>query len=173
MHKILFLIFFAIGATPLKADYFELMSQDFAQMGVIPDSSTCRNKSNISPQLSWKNAPQGTKSFVLVVEDPDAPHGTWDHWILFNIPETFNHLDQGGPFPSPIQEGLNGWGEKTYRGPCPPSGTHRYFFNLYALDTIIPLETGASKKEILKAMEGHILAETSLMGTYSAQAHKL
>ncbi len=147
----------------------KILSPAFQHEGMIPDKFSCKGK-DISPMLKWENAPAGTKSFVLVCDDPDAPMGTWDHWLLFNIPASVTELPEGVPaqaeLPNGARHGKNSWGRKDYGGPCPPGGTHRYFFKFYALDTLLDLKPGASKKELLKAMQGHILAQTELMGKF-------
>ena len=151
---------------------FELTSIAFAQGEAIPAKYSCDGE-DVSPPLSWGEPPEGTQSLALIMDDPDAPGGTWDHWILFNIPADTRSLQENLPLtgknadPDAIFAGNNSWGRPDYGGPCPPSGTHRYFFKLYALDTTINLLPGATKGELLSAMEGHILAETELMGTYS------
>ena len=150
-----------------------ITSDAFANGGSIPAKYTCVGK-NISPALAWGEPPAGTQSFALIMDDPDAP-GTWVHWVLYNIPIETRSLQealpvtgknvpegQGGPF-----TGKNSSGNIGYNGPCPPSGTHRYIFKLYALDETVGLLPGADKGELLKAMEGHILAQGELMGTFS------
>jgi len=155
-----------------EAMTFELTSTAFTQGEPIPRKYSCDGE-DISPPLAWGDPPDGTQSFALIMDDPDAPVGTWDHWILFNIPADTRELSEDAPIEGKNQEpeaifvGGNSWGRSNYGGPCPPGGTHRYFFKLYALDTTISLLTGASKRELLSAMDGHILAETELMGTYS------
>ena len=151
---------------------FELSSAAFEQGEPIPPKYSCDGE-DISPPLAWDDPPTGTQSLALIMDDPDAPGGTWDHWILFNIPPELRELQEDLPVtgknqdPEAIFAGNNSWGRAGYGGPCPPSGTHRYFFKLYALDTIINLLPGATKNELMNAMDGHILAEDELMGTYS------
>jgi len=148
---------------------FQLSSSAFAQGQPIPPQYTCRGK-DVSPPLNWSDAPAGTQSFALICDDPDAPAGDWVHWLIYNLPAATHSLPEGvptdGQLPDGSRQGLNGWGQTGYRGPCPPSGTHRYFFKLYALDTVLNLPPGATKQQLLKAMEGHILARTELMGTF-------
>jgi Raf kinase inhibitor-like YbhB/YbcL family protein len=150
---------------------FELISTAFEQGEPIPEKYSCDGE-DISPSLAWGDPPAGTQSLALIMDDPDAPVGTWDHWILFNISPDLRELQEDLPItgknidPDAIFVGNNSWGRAGYGGPCPPSGAHRYFFKLYALDTIINLLPGATKQELLDAMEGHILAEAELMGTY-------
>jgi Raf kinase inhibitor-like YbhB/YbcL family protein len=151
---------------------FELISTAFEQGGPIPAKYSCDGE-DISPSLAWGDPPAETQSLALIMDDPDAPGGTWDHWILFNISPDLRELEEDLPItgknqdPNAIFVGDNSWGRADYGGPCPPSGTHRYFFKLYALDTSINLLPGASKQELLDAMEGHTLAQAELMGTYS------
>jgi Raf kinase inhibitor-like YbhB/YbcL family protein len=150
-----------------------LTSPDFTQQGSIPQQYTCQGR-DVSPPLSWSGAPEGTKSFVLILDDPDAPDPaapkrTWVHWVLYNIPATVSSLPEAvtsAKLPPGTREGINDWSRTGYGGPCPPVGRHRYFFKLYALDTELP-DLGAPRKaEVEKAMEGHVLAKTELIGTY-------
>jgi Raf kinase inhibitor-like YbhB/YbcL family protein len=149
-----------------------LTSDAFMSGQSIPAKYACTGR-NISPALSWNEPPPGTQSFALIVDDPDAPMGTWVHWVLFNIPPDSRSLQEDLPItgknidPNAIYVGKNSSGNIGYDGPCPPSGTHRYFFKLYALDTLISLLPGATKEQVLKEMEGHILAQGELMGTFS------
>jgi len=149
---------------------FELTSTAFAPGEPIPRKYTCDGE-DISPPLRWSDPPQDTQSFALIADDPDAPVGTWVHWVLYNLPAETRALPQAVPPESDLSDGSrhgkNSWRRLGYGGPCPPSGTHRYFFRLYALDTVLDLKGGASKKQLLKAMEGHILGQTELMGLYS------
>ena len=142
-----------------------LTSDAFANGQSIPAKYSCVGK-NISPALAWNEPPAGTKSFALIVDDPDAPMGTWVHWVLFNIPASTANLQENADS-STMSAGKNSSGNTRYDGPCPPNGTHRYFFKLYALDATLSLSPGASKEQVLKAMEGHILANGELMGTFS------
>jgi Raf kinase inhibitor-like YbhB/YbcL family protein len=148
---------------------FDLTSTAFTHKGAIPSLYSCKDK-DVSPPLSWSGAPAGVKSYALIVDDPDAPAGTWIHWVYFNIPGEKSSLEQGltreKEFADGSRNGENSWGVLGYDGPCPPSGTHRYFFKLYALDTVLPLEPGATKPEVLKAIQGHTLAMAELMGTF-------
>jgi Raf kinase inhibitor-like YbhB/YbcL family protein len=151
---------------------FELTSDAFVNGQSIPAKYACTGR-NISPALSWNEPPAGTQSFVLIVDDPDAPMGTWVHWVLFNIPADRRSLQEDIPLagkntdPNAIYVGKNSSSKTGYDGPCPPSGTHRYYFKLYALDTVIGLLPGATKEQVLKETEGHILAQAELMGTFS------
>ena len=143
----------------------DLKSDAFLNGQSIPAKYSCIGK-NISPALTWSNPPAGTQSFALIVDDPDAPAGTWVHWVLFNIPSTTTSLEESADI-SAVAVGKNSSGNMRYDGPCPPSGTHRYYFKLYALDSILDLSSGASKEQLLTAMKGHILAQGELMGTFS------
>ena len=144
---------------------FALTSDAFTNGQSIPAKYGCTGR-NISPALAWTQAPAGTQSFALIMDDPDAPAGTWVHWVLFNILADTRSL-QENPDTGAMSVGKNSWGDLGYGGPCPPSGTHRYFFKLYALDTTINLLPGATKEHVLKEMEGHILGQSELMGTFS------
>jgi len=145
-------------------------SDSFSDGGMIPAKYTC-DGANISPQLSWDNAPKGTKSFVLICEDPDAPMGTFTHWVLYDIPADVHELPENLPkdkiLPNGAKQGITDFKKVGYGGPCPPNGTHRYYFKLYALDTLLNLEPGLKKEDILKAMNGHILAQGQIMGKYA------
>jgi Raf kinase inhibitor-like YbhB/YbcL family protein len=150
-----------------------LTSPAFANNGAIPKQYTCEG-ADISPPLRWSGAPQGTKSFALIVDDPDAPDPrapkmTWVHWVVYNIPADANGLAEGaaksGP-PAGAQQGLNDWKRADYGGPCPPIGRHRYFHKLYALDTVLPDLGHATKARLLDATKGHVVAEAQLVGTY-------
>lgn len=149
---------------------FSLSSTAFEHESSIPERYTCDDE-DISPDLSWSDLPDGTSSLVLIMDDPDAPAGTWVHWVLFNIPATVARLEESVPdderLPSGAVHGQNSWGDLGYGGPCPPSGTHRYFFRLYALDENLDLGPGATKEQVLSAMKDHILGEAELMGRYS------
>lgn len=145
---------------------FTLTSQSFDNNALIPSIYTCDGK-NISPPLEWIHAPEGTKSFVLIMYDPDAPMGTWDHWIVYNIPIGTTKLEEGiKEFPVPAKVGVNSWELKGYGGPCPPSGEHRYYFKLYAINSILPLRGGSSKSHVENAMEQHVLDQAVLIGRY-------
>lgn len=144
----------------------KLTSSAFKNGEPIPAKHTCRGQ-NISPALAWSDSPKGTQSFALIVDDPDAPMGTWVHWVLFNIPAATSSLQENLQIQGTIQVGKNSYDSMNYKGPCPPSGTHRYFFKLYALDTMLKLSSGPSKEQLLEDMKGHILAETELMGTFA------
>jgi Raf kinase inhibitor-like YbhB/YbcL family protein len=158
--------------TPEANMSLDLKSDAFVNGQSIPAKYSCVGR-NISPALTWSDPPAGTQSFALIVDDPDAPAGTWVHWVLFNIPADRRSLAEDLPVtgknvdPGAIYFGRNSSGNTRYDGPCPPSGTHRYFFKLYALDAPVNLLPGATKEELLDAMKGHILAQGELMGTFS------
>jgi Raf kinase inhibitor-like YbhB/YbcL family protein len=141
----------------------ELTSDAFRHETRIPSKYTC-DGAGVSPPLTISDAPAGTATLALVVDDPDAPAGTWDHWVAYDIAVT-DVIPEG--VTSLGTAGRNSWGRSGYGGPCPPSGTHRYFFTVYALDTALGLESGAKKQALLEAMEGHVLAEATLLGRYS------
>jgi Raf kinase inhibitor-like YbhB/YbcL family protein len=147
-------------------------STEFASGQVIPVRFTCDGQ-DISPPLRWAQAPEGTKSFALLVEDPDAPSGTFDHWVLFNIPPVTTELPEGIPnlpvLDNGMKQGVNGFKRIGYGGPCPPrqDDPHRYFLRIYALEIELPIQEGASKDDVRRAMEGHIIAEGVLVGTYA------
>ncbi len=154
----------------------QLTSSDFSSGGSIPKRFTCEGE-NVSPELSWKEAPANTSSFALIMHDPDAPRpGGFTHWILYDIPSESGHLDPEIPssdeVPGTGMHGRNDQGKSGYMGPCPPSGMHRYYLRLFALDKRLGLRPGATHEEISVAMEGHILARAELMGTYRKQTHQ-
>jgi Raf kinase inhibitor-like YbhB/YbcL family protein len=149
-----------------------LTSPSFAHQGEIPSQFTCEGK-DVSPALAWSGAPANTQSFALIVDDPDAPDPkapkmTWVHWVLFNIPANASGLPENvssKALPAGIKEGINDWKRIGWGGPCPPIGRHRYFFKLYALDAELQLDR-PTKAKLEQAMQGHILAQAELMGTY-------
>lgn len=148
----------------------KLTSTAFDHGQTIPRHYTCQGD-DVSPQLEWDSLPEGTESLALICDDPDAPGGTWVHWVLYNLPPLANGLPEGVPadqsLPDGSLQGRNDFKRIGYGGPCPPPGKpHRYFFKLYALDTMLDLEPGASKASLIRAMGGHILAEEHLIGTY-------
>ena len=156
-----------IPETPVD---FALTSIIIVNEQPIPVYHSCDGEDQ-SPPLDWNEPPAGTQSFALIMDDPDAPGGTWVHWVLFNIPgdarSLIGNLPPDAQLPDGSIQGVNSFGRNDYGGPCPPSGTHRYFFKLYALDTKLNLDESAGKEEVLAAMEGHVLAQAELMGTYS------
>jgi len=154
---------------------FKISSPAFSDGGAFPSIFTRCDGEDRSPPLEWSNVPPGTKSLALIVDDPDAPDPkapkmTWVHWVLYNIkPSVASGLVEGGkPLPDGAVEGLNDWKTRGYGGPSPPRGRHRYFFKLYALDTMLPddLSSTGTKQRVLDAMEGHVLGKAELIGTY-------
>jgi hypothetical protein len=153
----------------LGGQTMHLESSAFTHNGMIPAEFTC-DSSNLSPPLSWSQPPANTQSLALIVDDPDAPMGTFVHWVLFNLPRQTaslpEHITSPSALPDHSLEGRNDFGKLGYGGPCPPSGTHRYFFKLYALDTLLNVRSGATKAQVEAAMQGHILASAELIGLY-------
>jgi Raf kinase inhibitor-like YbhB/YbcL family protein len=148
----------------------ELSCPAFKEGGTIPKQYTCSGEDN-SPPLSWSGVPVNTKSLVLIVDDPDAPSGTWVHWVLYNIPAEVTSLPAGIPKIATVTnigtQGSNDFRRMGYGGPCPPPGTsHRYYFKLYALDTTINLNPGTTKAAVDRAIQEHILAQSQLIGKY-------
>lgn len=147
-----------------------LKSPSFKDGEMIPLRFTCDGE-DLSPELAWESIPEKCQTLAIICDDPDAPMGTWVHWIIYNIPADLTGLEEGIPpddiLPNGVKQGNNGWRRIGYGGPCPPGGTHRYFFKIYALDTELDLEPGASKLQLIDAMEDHILAQGQLMGRYS------
>ncbi len=149
---------------------FHVTTSAFPSQGTIPKKFTCDGP-DVSPPLAWSGAPQGTQSFALIVDDPDAPVGTWVHWVLYDLPANTKELAEGVPKQEQLsngaRQGRNDFRKIGYGGPCPPPGKpHRYFFKLYALDKKLDLSAGASKAETESTMKGHILAQAELMGRY-------
>lgn len=152
----------------------QLKASAFKAGADIPHQFTC-DGSNISPALNWGAPPEGTQSFVLIMDDPDAPRGTWVHWVLYDLPGTERDLPEGvapkGTLPSSARQGLNDFRKTGYGGPCPPPGpAHRYYFRLYALDTELHLKAGATRAQIERSIRGHVLAHAELMGQYRRKA---
>jgi Raf kinase inhibitor-like YbhB/YbcL family protein len=147
----------------------KLTSSVFTEGAMIPVKYTCDGQ-DVSPPLAWSEVLAGAKSLALICDDPDAPVGTWVHWVLFNLPPTSTGLPEGVPAEKTLKgggvHGLNSWRRIGYGGPCPPGGTHRYFFKLYALDATLSLGNNAAAKDVQAAMKGHVLAEAQLMGRY-------
>jgi Raf kinase inhibitor-like YbhB/YbcL family protein len=157
----------AQGARPMT---FSISSESFKNGGEIPKKYTC-DGADVSPELSWTEPPSGTQSLALIADDPDAPAGTWTHWVLFNVPPATTHLAEGvnkvDELPGGACQGRNDFRKIGYNGPCPPPGKpHRYFFKLYALNTTLNLNAGSSKQELEQAMQGHITGKAELMGSY-------
>jgi Raf kinase inhibitor-like YbhB/YbcL family protein len=157
---------------------FELTSTAIQEGQPIPRRFSGEGE-DVSPPLKWPDPPEGTKSFVLVCEDPDAPRGTFTHWVVFNLPGQSWELSEGMPreevLPNGTTQGVNDFGKIGYNGPKPPPGKpHRYFFRLFALDRLLDLPAGINKDQVLQAIQGHVLAEAPLMGTYEhGQVHEL
>lgn len=149
---------------------FQLVSDAFEHEGIMPDLYTCRGE-NVSPSLRWSDPPEGTKSFALIAVDPDAILMTFTHWVLCNIPAEKRELSEAVPHREEFEDGTiqgrNGMRRNKYLGPCPPWGKHRYIFTIYALDVILDVNPKINKRKLLKAMEGHILAQAELVGHYS------
>jgi Raf kinase inhibitor-like YbhB/YbcL family protein len=149
---------------------FTIETSAFENGATIPKQYTC-DGDDISPPLTWNGAPEGTKSFALICDDPDAPMGTWVHWVLWGLPPDTMGLLEDVPtdsaLPGGTKQGLNSWPHAGYGGPCPPPGKpHRYYFKLYALDTVLTLPAETNKAQLMEAMKNHILSETQIMGTY-------
>jgi Raf kinase inhibitor-like YbhB/YbcL family protein len=147
-----------------------LRSSAFAHNGSIPREHTC-DGADKAPELSWSGAPSGCRGFALIVDDPDAPDPkapkrTYVHWVLYDLPSSVTSLARGGAAPKGAREGKNDWGKTGYGGPCPPIGRHRYFFKLYALDAALGDLREPTKAALLEAMEGHVLEQAELVGTY-------
>lgn len=151
--------------TPQTSIDLKLRSDAFEPNGEIPKQYTC-DGADISPPLHWGKPPNNTQSYVLIVDDPDAPLKTWVHWVVYNMPETQNALPEKD-VPSDATQGINDFKTATYGGPCPPKGEHRYFFKLYALETMLDLPPEAKKADVEKAMQGHVLATGELIGRYT------
>ena len=142
----------------------KLTSSAFKHDGKIPDKYTCKGD-DISPNLKITGISKEAKSLALIMDDPDAPVGTWDHWVVWNIP-IISEIKENS-LPSEAVQGINSWGRNSYGGPCPPSGTHRYFFKLYALNKTLNLSGNSKKEQLESAMKGHVIAKTQLVGLYS------
>ncbi len=148
----------------------KITSPVFADNAAIPAKYTCEGD-DVSPPLAWSGVPEGAKSLVLIVDDPDAPDPkaprmTWVHWVLYDLPPAATGLAEGGALPAGTKVGLNDWKRADYGGPCPPIGRHRYFFKLYALDAPLSALNGPTKAKVEAAMKGHVMAEAQLVGTY-------
>jgi len=164
MRKLLLLIGIFFMSNVIAAQNFEVTSTSFKQGGKIPVQYTCTGK-DISPQLSWKNAPAPTESFALICADPDAPVGVWYHWVMFNIPKNVSQIPEN-QLPQGVI-GINSFGRMQYNGPCPPPGKpHHYIFTIYALNTQLNLPQGSDAETVKKAMEGHLIESAAVMGTF-------
>jgi len=169
LASLLIILAFGIQAAN-KTQTMKLTSSAFNEGQPIPAKYTC-DGTNVSPPLKWSGAPPAAKSLALICDDPDAPVGTWVHWVLYDLQPAISELGEGvpplNPLPNGAHQGVNDFRKIGYGGPCPPPGKpHRYFFKIYALDQPLQLKPGATKKELLAAMEGHVLAEGQLIGTY-------
>lgn len=160
---------FFMNCTPLRSQGLKVSSNAFENNGLIPSKFTC-DSVNVSPQIKWSAGPEGTKTYALICDDPDAPSRVWVHWLIFNIPETTLEIPENAAALAGASFGTNDFRRTAWGGPCPPSGTHHYHFKIYALDGVLPLSEGASKSDIVKAMEGHILASGELVGLYARKA---
>jgi len=153
----------------MKKMEIKITSPAFQENQMIPEKYTCEGN-DISPQLKWDAVPGGAKSIALICDDPDAPMGTWVHWVVYNLPADTRELPENFPddetLPDGTRQGITDFGKTGYGGPCPPSGTHRYYFKIYALDITIDAVSVLDKKTLLKEMQGHILAQGQLMGKY-------
>jgi Raf kinase inhibitor-like YbhB/YbcL family protein len=162
MRQLLFLIIICAGITVFTDEpSFKVKSSEFAHSEDIPAKYTCKGI-NINPPLQLEDVPEGTRSLVIIMDDPDATNGTFDHWIIWNIPVQ-NVIEEGSV---PGNTGLNSKGENKYTGPCPPSGKHRYFFKVYALDSKLELPSSTKKVQLEMAMQDHILGKAELMGFF-------
>ncbi len=159
---LLFFSFFAYSSFSQGGPVMQLTSPDFVNGGRIPERFTCQGE-DVSPNLYISDVPQEAKSLVLIVDDPDASNGNWDHWIVFNIDPATRVIAENS---IPGIQGLNDFGRHDWGGPCPPRGAHRYFFKLFALNKMLSLSHGAKKEHVLKAMEGFVLKSTELVGIY-------
>lgn len=170
MKKIIILLILLVFLTACaqkgvqEVSNMKITSPAFNHNENIPSKYTCDGE-NISPPLKFSEVPKDTKILALIMDDPDAPVGTFVHWIIWNTPATTTEIKEGEGISYP--QGSNDFGKQRYGGPCPPSGTHRYFFKLYALDTELNLQPGATKQDLLEAMEGHIIEKAELIGKYS------
>lgn len=166
---LLIFIFMASISQSQTASNFKLISSAFEEGKPVPAKYTC-DGSNVSPALSWSGFPEKTKSFAIIMDDPDAPMGTWIHWVMYNIPGTVTSLEEKLSVAKiKATDGVNSWGDTGYNGPCPPDGAHRYIFKLYALDKTLNLKEGMDKAELLEAMKGHILSEATLTGLFRVE----
>ena len=153
-----------IHAEDKKMEKLHLTSQAFTHNGMIPPEYTCDGTDG-NPPLTFRNVPAKSRSLALIVDDPDAPRGTWVHWVVWNIGHDTTEIPANS-VPRGALQGTNDFGKQSYGGPCPPSGMHRYFFKLYALDISLALKTGATKVQLEEAMKGHILEKVELLGLY-------
>lgn len=165
MRNIWFIVMLLVANFNCFAVSLAIESSAFATRTVIPNEYTC-NGSDVSPPLQWFDATGHAISYVIIVEDPDAPDGNWVHWVLFNIPNAVTYLAKRASLPVGAISGKNSWGTIGYRGPCPKTGTHHYYFKVWALDTMLDLDETATRDDVMKAMEGHMVANNQLIGLY-------
>jgi len=159
------------GVKGAEMPVLSVKSTAFEPGAAIPAKHTCDGE-DISPPLTWSSGPAGTRTYALIMDDPDAPSGTFVHWVAWNL--SASELPEGagaagGPGPAGGMQGTNSWKRTSYGGPCPPSGTHRYFFKVYALDLLLDLPASTTKDDLTRAMAGHVLVEGELMGRYARQ----
>lgn len=164
LAAILVVVSGAVGKEAVKMGTFSIESTIFKGSSSIPKKYTCDGK-DINPPLVIQNVPNGTRSLALIVDDPDAPVGIWVHWVVYNIDPGTREIAENSVPPGAVQ-GINDFNKTSYGGPCPPSGTHRYFFKLYALDAKLDIKGKVVKRDVEKAMKGHIVGEAQTMGTY-------
>ena len=157
-----FLLFVPVGMAAEETAEMSIRCPDFKNEEAIPERFTCQGE-NVNPAFIITGVPAHAKSLAFIVDDPDAPPGVWVHWVVYDI-SPFHQFAENSV---PGKQGVNDFGEKSYRGPCPPRGTHRYFFKLYALDRVLDLDEGITKDELEQAMQGHIVAQAQLVGLYS------
>jgi len=162
--SLVFLVSYAMSEEGTKRDGLKISSPAFENNGYIPSKYTCDGR-NINPPLSIEVVPANSKSLALIVDDPDASMGTWVHWVLWNIEPGIKEIKENSE-PAGAVQGINDFRKHDYGGPCPPSGTHRYFFKLYALDIILNISTNSTKADFEKAMKGHILQQAEIIGLY-------
>lgn len=169
--RFILFVFLLMAVFPKGGAAMQIRSSAFQEGETIPQKYTC-DGDDVSPPLAWAEIPAGTKSFALISDDPDAPMGTWVHWVVYDLPAHLTELGEDIPktdtLPDGAKHGITDFGTAGYGGPCPPPGKfHRYYFKLYALDALLKLPPKVSKGKLLKAMQGRILAEAQLMGRYS------
>jgi len=159
---VIILLLIGCSSSPTNTTSMKLTSTAFTDQASLPAQYTCDGE-DVSPPLAWSDVPEKTQSFVLIVDDPDTAHGTWNHWLLYDIPADVRKIDEHR---SAGIEGTTSMKTVGYHGACPPNGVHRYFFKLFALDTLLHILPAANKVQIEKAMEGHIMGQAELMGKY-------
>lgn len=159
------IMFTLVPSLTFSQNQMNISSPYFANGESIPGTYTCQAE-DVNPLLVIENVPSQTQSLALIMDDPDAPRGTWNHWLMWNIDPKTKKIDENS-VPSGAVLGTNSFNRLNYGGPCPPSGTHRYFFKLYALDTQLNLASGATREDLERSMQGHIIEQAQLMGTYS------